>query len=76
MLKMLVSNPDIPGLPKAAHQGDTSAQCNLGLMYANGRGVAKDFEQAVFWYRKAAEQGNVNAQEKLTILGVNWKDGS
>jgi TPR repeat protein len=28
----------------------------------------------IFWYRKAAEQGNVNAQENLTTRGISWKD--
>ena len=33
------------------------AQFNLGVMYANGRGVLKDEAEAVRWYRLAAEQG-------------------
>ena len=34
-------------------------------MYDKGRGVEQDDEQAVFWYRKAAEQGNARAQCNL-----------
>ena len=34
-------------------------------MYANGQGVAKDESTAVKWYRKAAEQGLVQAQNNL-----------
>ena len=30
-----------------------------------GRGVAQDYTQAVFWYRKAAEQGDASAQDGL-----------
>ena len=41
-------------------------------MYADGRGLDQDDEQAVFWYRKAAEQGYVKAQEILTKRGINW----
>ena len=33
-------------------------QRNLGFMYAEGRGVAKDDAQAADWFRKAAEQGD------------------
>ena len=40
-----------------ANKGDRNAQYNLGVMYRDGQGVAKDYEQAVLWYRKAAEQG-------------------
>ena len=48
-----------------AEQGDAEAQYNLGCRYANGNGVAKDYVEAVKWYRKAAEQGNADAQYNL-----------
>ena len=35
---------------KAAEQGNEWAQYNLGLMYAEGRGVEEDDAQAVYWY--------------------------
>jgi TPR repeat protein len=31
-------------------------------MYSSGRGVPQDDAQAVEWYRKAADQGNADAQ--------------
>ncbi|MGH8549069.1 MAG: hypothetical protein ACRERU_10825 [Methylococcales bacterium] len=31
-------------------------------MVEKGRGVPEDFEQALAWYRKSAEQGNAWAQ--------------
>jgi TPR repeat protein len=34
-------------------------------MYANGRGVAQDYEEAVRWYRLAAKQGDALAQTQL-----------
>jgi len=37
-------------------------------MYANGRGVARDDAQAVSWFRKAADQGNADAQYNLGEL--------
>lgn len=42
---------------KAAAQGDAEAEFSLGVLYATGRGVARDDAQAVNWYRKAAEHG-------------------
>ena len=54
-----------------ANQGDSDAQFNIGVMYANGQGVAKDDEKAVYWYRKAAEQGYVNAQYNLGVMYYN-----
>ncbi len=36
-----------------------------GLMYRFGDGVLKNPEEAITWYRKAAEQGNAKAQNSL-----------
>ena len=48
---------------KAAEQGHSAAQCNLGMCCDNGEeGVAKDGVKAVKWYRKSAEQGGDIAQ--------------
>ena len=42
---------------KAADQGLSSAQHNLGAMYADGHGVPQDFPEALRWFRKAHAQG-------------------
>jgi TPR repeat protein len=47
---------------KAAEQGHSDAQCNLGVCYADGTGVQQDEAEAVRWYKKSAEHGNSNAQ--------------
>jgi len=49
-----------------AEQGYANAQSALGWMYANGQGVPEDDAEAAHWYRLAAEQGNVRAQNDLT----------
>jgi TPR repeat protein len=56
---------------KAADQGEDNAQYSLGVMYANGEGVPKDYRKAVEWYQKAAEQGNVYAQHSLGGMYLN-----
>ena len=43
----------------AAAKGSSTAQSNLGWLYEQGRGVAKDYAEARKWYRMAAEQGVV-----------------
>jgi TPR repeat protein len=48
-----------------AEAGDAQSQFQLGVMYANGRGVAKNEQEALRWYRLAAEQGHAEAQERL-----------
>jgi uncharacterized protein len=45
-----------------AKAGDPVAQCALGACFESGQGVAKDLEQAVKWYRMAADQGDAMAQ--------------
>ena len=47
---------------KAAEQGDSEAQYNLGLFYDKGEGVEKNHSEAIKWYKKAAEQGHAKAQ--------------
>jgi TPR repeat protein len=59
-----------------AEQGDADAQYNLGVMYANGTGVAEDYVQAVYWYRKAVDQGHVNAQNSMYNLGAKSRGAS
>ena len=56
---------------KAADQGHAEAQFNLGLMYANGDGVAQNYAEAVKWFRKAADQGLAGAQSSLGNLYDN-----
>ena len=53
----------------AADQGYAAAQCNLGVMYANGQGIInKDEAEAVKWYRLAADQGYALAQYNLGVM--------
>ena len=58
---------------KAAEQGNAAAQFNLGVLYANGKGVPQSYEEAAKWWRKAAEQGDAAAQFNLGILYANGK---
>jgi TPR repeat protein len=41
-------------------------------MYVKGTGVVQDFRAAVRWYRKAAEQGDAEAQNSL---GARYDSG-
>ncbi len=40
-------------------------------MYDNGRGVPQDYQEALKWYRLAAEQGNAIAQYNLGFMYDN-----
>ena len=48
-------------LERAAEQGDSDAQFNLGVCYDEGNGVEQSYSKAAYWYERAAEQGNSNA---------------
>lgn len=63
-------------LLEKAMSGDAESQYQLALCYRNGEGVEQSNEEAVKWYRKAAEQGNSDAQEALTELEYNKKNKS
>ena len=53
---------------KAADQGDARAQYNLGVMYANGKGVTQSDSEAAKLFRLAADQGDVYAKYRLKEL--------
>jgi TPR repeat protein len=48
-----------------ANQGDANAACDL---YANAQGTSHDYTEASRWWRKAAEQGNLDAQTCLANM--------
>ena len=48
-----------------ARAGDKKAQYNLGVIHANGKGVAQNYTEAVKWWIKAAQQGHPGAQFSL-----------
>ncbi|MEA2934676.1 MAG: uncharacterized protein QOD74_1322, partial [Variibacter sp.] len=40
----------------------------LGFMYQYGRGVPQNYGLAIYWYRRAAEQGNAVGQHLLGLM--------
>ncbi|MDD6141189.1 MAG: tetratricopeptide repeat protein [Bacteroidales bacterium] len=48
-------------LVKYAESGDAVAQCDLGVCYANGSGIAKDSYEAFKWLKLSAEKGYEDA---------------
>lgn len=51
-----------------AEAGNARAQYTLGVMYAKGFGVPKNYPEGIKWYRKSAEQGNALAQLNLGTM--------
>jgi hypothetical protein len=58
----------VSALRAAAAAGDAVAQYNLGAMYANGDGLARDSNEAQQLFAAAAGQGLQSAQFALGLL--------
>jgi len=56
-----------------AQAGDAAAQYRLGVMYAEGRGIAPNDAEAALWFERAAEQGEPMAQYNL---GASYAGGT
>lgn len=48
-----------------AEAGHVEAQFGLGMLYRDGRGVARDRAESARWFHRAAEQGSMRAQTQL-----------
>lgn len=55
-------------LSKSAKSGYDTAQVELGIWLANGRGGEKNEKRALFWFGRAAAKGNVIAQNRLARM--------
>jgi len=54
-------------LKKAADLGHVKAQYDLGVLLLHGKGVFKSEEEAVRYFKLAAEQENADAQYNLGV---------
>ena len=62
---VMVQAQDFDEVKRKAEKGDVEAQYDLGVMYAEGQGVAQNYAEAMKWVKKAAKKGNAEAQYKL-----------
>jgi TPR repeat protein len=54
-----------------ARQGDRDAAFRLGLYFDVGNDGQRDIKRALYWYRRAAEAGEVHAQHNLGVAYAN-----
>ena len=64
-----------PEFQRLAEEDHAGAQNRLGYIYERALVVPRDDEQAISWYRKAAKQGRLEAQSRLTYLLRNTREG-
>ena len=79
-------NTGIKELLTNAEKGDAASQLDLGMRYANGEGVNRDYQEALKWCLKSAEQGNPIAQfnvgsmydksRPVLVIHISKKDNS
>jgi len=53
---------------RKALKGNVKSQNNLGSMYTKGEGCIQDYQKAIIWYRKAAEERDRLAQHNIGDL--------
>jgi hypothetical protein len=59
---------------KAAAQGNSTAENQLGWMYQFGQGVEPDDAKALTWYGLSADLGNVHGKNNLQALTDDLED--
>jgi TPR repeat protein len=55
--------PLLDDLTASAQRGDAGAQLSLAVRYRDGKGVDKDYPQAMHWAHIAADHGNAKAMD-------------
>lgn len=67
------SNPELAAVwwRKAAMRGNAAAQWSLGMLYQGGAGVSKDYNQALDWYKLAAESDSWPGAEMAQFSVAN-----
>jgi hypothetical protein len=62
-----VEGTDVARIRNRADRGDSIAQYEMALRYADGEGVPLNYRDAMAWFAKAAANGNDNGQWKLGL---------
>ena len=62
-----VQGTDVNRILNRADAGDSIAQYEMAVRYADGEGVPQNYQDAMAWFAKAAANGNDNAQWKLGL---------
>lgn len=65
------NNDDIKAMLSQAKSGDASAQTQLGILYAEGSGVTRDYKKARSWFEQAGKQNYADAEYNLGVMYGN-----
>jgi len=74
-LVLLRNDPDtVLRVREAAARAEVDAFYALGLIYAEGRGVAMDLAQAHYWLSLAVSEGDKDAEQLRNVVGSQMSD--
>ena len=59
---------DVRKLTWEAERGNATAQYDLSFAYLKGDGVKEDFDKAMYWLKKSANQGHSIAENDLAVI--------
>jgi hypothetical protein len=66
-IREAVQATDVNRILNRAEAGDSTAQYEMALRYADGEGVPQNYRNAMSWFARAAANGNDNAEWKLGL---------
>lgn len=55
------------------YRNDSQMQYDIAYMYDKGMGTSQNYEQALYWYQVAANNGSANAMNNLGVMYSNGK---
>lgn len=67
-----VAMADLSDLLVGIIMGDAEAMYQVGVLYETGDGVEQSYDEALFWYQKAAEQNHLEA---MNAIGWFYRKG-
>jgi hypothetical protein len=69
--EFLAQSNAVVWLQSQATNGDAESQCSLGEHYLTGLGCNTNRTQAVYWFTQAANQGDLEASNKLAEIQIS-----
>jgi TPR repeat protein len=66
-IREAVQGTDVNPILNRANAGDSNAQYEMAVRYADGEGVPQNYRDAMAWFAKAAANANEKAQWKLGL---------
>jgi TPR repeat protein len=61
-------NINVAHLTHLANHGNVRVQVKLGAVYQRGQGVKQDYKKALYWFHKAAQKHNSDAEFSLGTM--------